>query len=116
MGKSNLGRQGFISLTVSYDSSSSKAVRAGTWKQELMQRPWREAAYWLAFHGLLSLLSNRTQGHQLRGSTTRKAQALPQQTLIKKMTYRFAYSLILGGIFLVEVPSSQMTLACVKLT
>jgi hypothetical protein len=30
--------------------------RAGTWRQELMHRPWRGAAYWLAPHGLLSLL------------------------------------------------------------
>jgi hypothetical protein len=30
-----------------------------------MQRPWRGAAYWLAPHGLLSLLSNRrSQDHQ----------------------------------------------------
>jgi hypothetical protein len=26
-----------------------------------MQRPWRDAAYWLASPGLLSLLSYRTQ-------------------------------------------------------
>ena len=31
-----------------------------------MQRPWRGAAYWLAFHGLLSLLSYRAQDHQPR--------------------------------------------------
>ena len=29
---------------------------AGTWRQELMQRPWRDVAYWLASLGLLSLL------------------------------------------------------------
>jgi hypothetical protein len=27
------------------DKNSS---RAGTWRQKLMQRPWRSAAYWLA--------------------------------------------------------------------
>jgi hypothetical protein len=31
---------------------------------ELMQKPWRGAAYWLAPHDLLSLLSYRTQDHQ----------------------------------------------------
>lgn len=36
------------------DKNSSKV---GTWKQDLMQRTWRGAAYWLAYHGLLSLLS-----------------------------------------------------------
>jgi hypothetical protein len=30
-------------------------------KQELMQRPWRDVTYWLAFPGLLSLLSYRTK-------------------------------------------------------
>jgi hypothetical protein len=46
-----LGRKGFIQLTLPYCCSSSrksglelKQVR----KQELMQRPWREALYWLA--------------------------------------------------------------------
>ena len=38
----------------SLDKNSS---RAGTWRQELMQRPWKSAAYWLAHHGSLSLLS-----------------------------------------------------------
>jgi hypothetical protein len=40
--------------------------RAGSWRQELMQRPWRGAAYCLAPHRLLSLPSYRTQGHQPR--------------------------------------------------
>ena len=31
--------------------------REETWSQELMQRPCRSAAYWLAPHGLLSLLT-----------------------------------------------------------
>jgi hypothetical protein len=35
-----------------------------------MQRPRRGAAYWLASHGLLSLLSQRTQDYQHRDSTT----------------------------------------------
>ena len=34
-----------------------KEVSAGTWRQELMQRPWRGIALWFALHGLLSLLS-----------------------------------------------------------
>ena len=34
-----------------------------------MQRPWKGAAYWLALHGLLSLLSYRTQDHQPRDGT-----------------------------------------------
>jgi hypothetical protein len=39
-------------------------------KQELMQRPWRDITYWLAFPGFLSLLSFRTQDYQPRDGTT----------------------------------------------
>jgi hypothetical protein len=31
--------------------------REGTGRQKLMQRPWRDAAHWVALHGLLNLLS-----------------------------------------------------------
>ena len=34
-----------------------------------MQRLWRGAAYWLAPHGLLGLLSYRTRDHQPRDGT-----------------------------------------------
>jgi hypothetical protein len=42
------------------------------WKQELMQRPWRDVSYWLASPGLLSLLPYRTQDYQPRDGTTHK--------------------------------------------
>lgn len=35
-----------------------------------MQRPRRGAAFWLGPHSLLSLLSYRTQDHQLRNGTS----------------------------------------------
>jgi hypothetical protein len=62
--------KGFISFTVPYNSSSFKNMRARIWRQELMQKPPRAAAYWFALHGLLSLLPYRTQDHHLRDSTT----------------------------------------------
>jgi hypothetical protein len=46
--------------------------RAGTWRQELMPRPWRGAAYWLVPHGLFSLLSYRTQDHQPRNGNSKR--------------------------------------------
>jgi hypothetical protein len=53
-------------LTLPRPSPSPKEVRnserAGTWRQELMQKPWRDAAYWLVCASLLvQLLSYRTQ-------------------------------------------------------
>jgi hypothetical protein len=51
--------------------------RAGTWRQELRQRPWRDAAYWIASPSLLSLLSYRTQDYQPRDGTTTMGLALP---------------------------------------
>lgn len=44
---------------------------------ELIQRPWRGAAYCLAPHGFLSLLSYRTQDHQHRNGTTHYWLGLP---------------------------------------
>jgi hypothetical protein len=53
------------------------------------------AAYWLAPHGLLSLLSYRSQNHQpIVGGT------LLYQLLIKKMPYGLAYSLVFWKHFL----------------
>jgi hypothetical protein len=64
MTKKQVGRKGFIQLTLPYCCSSPrtlglelKQVR----KQELMQRPWRDVLYWLVSPGLLSLLSYRTK-------------------------------------------------------
>jgi hypothetical protein len=75
MTKKQLGRKGFIQLTLPYCCSSPrksglelKQIR----KQELMQRPWRDVLYWLASPGLLSLLSYRTQDYQPRDGTTHK--------------------------------------------
>ena len=39
-------------------------------KQELMQRPWRDVAYWIASPSLLSLLSYIIQDYQPTDGTT----------------------------------------------
>jgi hypothetical protein len=46
-----------------------REVKAGTWRQELKQRPWRSDAYWLAPPDWFSLLSNPS-----RDSTTHSGQ------------------------------------------
>jgi len=48
--QSNLGRKGFLayastSQLIIKGSQDRNSSRAGTWRQELMQRPWRGAAY-----------------------------------------------------------------------
>jgi hypothetical protein len=48
-------------LFISEETQDRNLNRAGTWRQELMQKPWRDAAYWLTLYGLLNLLSYRTQ-------------------------------------------------------
>jgi hypothetical protein len=83
-----------ILLFIIKENQGRNSNRAGTWRQELMQRPQRGAAYWLAPHCLLSLL--------IEPKTTSPGMALPimgcalpHQLLIKKMLNRLAYSLIL---------------------
>jgi hypothetical protein len=61
--QNNLGREGFVSFKVLYHSLSLKSRLAGTREEELMQRPWKDAASWLAPPHLLSWLSYRTQHH-----------------------------------------------------
>jgi len=67
--QSKLRREGCIGFTLPYHWTSLKKVRTdsnkeGTWRQELMQKPWRGAAYWLAPHDFLHLFSYRTQDPQ----------------------------------------------------
>ena len=63
--------------SVHHQRKSGQKVRAGTWRQELMQRPWGVAAYWLAPHGLLSLLSYKTQDQQAMNGTTHNGLGSP---------------------------------------
>ena len=57
-------------LFITKGSQDRNSSRAGTWRQKLIQRPWRGAAYWIASPGLLSLLSYRTQDYQPRDGAT----------------------------------------------
>jgi len=75
MTKKQLGRNGFIQLTLPYCCSSWKEVRTGTQAGQEAgadAEPWRDVPYWLASPGLLSLLSYITQDYQPRDGPTHK--------------------------------------------
>jgi hypothetical protein len=57
--QSNLGRKGLLAYTstvlfIIEGSQDRNSDRAGSWRQELMQTSWRDAAYWLDPHGMLT--------------------------------------------------------------
>jgi hypothetical protein len=49
-------------LFITKGSPDRNSHRAGTWRQELMQRPWRDVTYWLASlaFSACSLIEHRT--------------------------------------------------------
>jgi hypothetical protein len=75
------------SYFISKSSQDKNPKIAGTRRQELMQRPWRGAAYWLAPHGFISQLSYSTQDHHPGDNTPTMSWALLHQSLIKKIPY-----------------------------
>jgi hypothetical protein len=65
--KCNVGRKGFIS-SHSWKfiilGSRGKISKSGILRLKLRQKPWRTFTYWVAPHGLLSLLSYTSRNHQ----------------------------------------------------
>ena len=78
-------------------------LRARSWRQELKQKPWRGATYWLALYGLLSLLSYSTENYQPRGGTSYKNH---QSSVIKLTTGLLRPAS--RGIFSTEVSLSEL--------
>ena len=62
-------------------------LQIGTWRQELMQRPWRRTTYGLALLGLLDLLSYAPNINCSEISPTVNW-VLPHQSLINNMTHK----------------------------
>ena len=54
-----------------------------------MQRPWKDAAYWLAHHCLFSLLPYRPQDDQPRDAPPTMGWAILYQSLIKTYSWVF---------------------------
>jgi hypothetical protein len=102
MTKSKSGREGFIWLTFPCDSSSLKEVRTGTQSgQESRSRSWCRGDGGVLLTDLLSmacsacfLIESKTISPGVASSPMSRVP--PQQSLIKKLPYRLAYSPILG--------------------
>jgi hypothetical protein len=84
---SNLGRKGFIWITLSYHRSSLKEVsnRAGTRRQELMQRPWEGPAYWLSPMACLVCFLRQPRTTNVEMAPPKMGLALAHQSMIKKV-------------------------------
>lgn len=82
-----------------------------------LQKPWRSAAYFFGPHDFLGLFTYRPKVYQSSDGITTTGWALPHQSqlLSKEIPYWLAYSLVFGGIFLIEISSSsQVTLIWFK--
>ena len=81
--------------------------------QELKQKAWKNTAYWLDFHDLVSLLTYTTLGHWATGSGVAPSH-------INYSSRKWPTDLPTGNldedIFSIESPSSHMTLAYIKLS
>lgn len=104
--KTSWGGKGFFWLTFQHCFSSLKEVKyrnsnkAGSWSQDLMQRPWSLLA---CFPWLAHPTSYRTQDHQSPGIAPPTMDwALPYWQLIEKMTYSWIswWHLLNWGFFL----------------
>lgn len=116
--KSNLvNLERFIRLivTVHHLRKPRQELKARIWSQELKQRPQRYAVYWLASHDFLNLLSYTTQDH-LGRSTTIHSRLGPLTCIINQEStpQTCLQNSLMGCIFSIEIPLSQMTLAYVN--
>jgi hypothetical protein len=114
MTKSNLQREVLILLTGHHPKQwgDRKSYRTESRRQELMQRPCGDAAYWLGPHGLLNRLSYRTQKQNPSDSI------IPRRHGLSHINHELRKCLTAGsyrGIFLTEAPSALLTPAFVKM-
>jgi hypothetical protein len=94
----------FTSLLIIKERQDRSLRRAGTWKQELIGKPRKDAAHYLVPPCLLSLLSYRTQGHQPRDEATHNGPGLPSSiTKVFKCLTGLPIAGYFGGIFFFSV-------------
>jgi hypothetical protein len=85
-------------------SQARSTNRAGIWRQELKSRPGTGAAFWLAPHGLLNLVSYASKDRLSQGAAAHSKLGLPISIIIQESRKWFTglptgYS---DGIFSVE--------------
>lgn len=73
-------------LILQLPSLKGMELKAGTWRQELKQKPHRTAAYWLDVRDLCSLLSYATLDHLFKGDTTCSGLGPPTLTINQEDT------------------------------
>jgi hypothetical protein len=110
-----LRRKRFIQLVLPHCCSPSKEGRTGLKQGRILEagvdtEAMEGAAYCFAPHGLLSLISYRTQECKLRCGW-----ALPHQLLIGKMFHRLSYD-FMEAFSQLSFLRLQVTIVCVKLT
>lgn len=91
-------------------------LKAATWMQEPMQKPWRNPASFFDCHDMLSLLSLTTENFLPRDYPTHSYMD-PLKSIINQENALLTRPLVIShwDTFSVEDSSSQMTLACVVL-
>ena len=72
--------------TVHHLKTSRQELKAGTWRQGLMYRPWMSTVHWLALHGFLSLLPYTPKDHQSRGGPAHKQLEPPSSIMPPQCT------------------------------
>lgn len=113
--KSNMGRKGFDwgyrLHAIHHQGKPGQELRAGTWRWDLKQKPLGSVAYWSVCSSWpVQLVFFIQPGPPVVGMIPPTVDwAFPHLSSIKKM------SQCDGDIFSADVPSSQVTLMCVKL-
>ena len=82
-----LAHTSIVTVLIIEGSQDRNSHRAGTWKQEQMQRPWRAAAYWLALHGFSACLLREPRTTNPGMAPPTMGWVLLHQSLIKKIPY-----------------------------
>ena len=99
------------SMFIIKGSQDRNSKRTGTCRQELMQKPWRGAAYWLAPKGLFCLFSCRTRVQQpMEWYHSQWAGPSPISHQLRNRLRGLPAAQSYGGVVSIEVPIHQMTL------